>query len=326
MKGSRVMTVTRLCFCLVIGLFTVHALADDAPAPDADSARRDRVIATVGDTTITVGELEDAANQRSPFARQRLAEPEALKKFLEERVEAALLAEGAARGGFAGNPEVKRLVDEQMVQLFIRKEFEEKITPDTVAQERVEAYYKEHPDEFRQAEMRRASHILVADKDEAVRLIAAATGADTQKFSQLAKEHSLDTETKLRGGDLLYFTTDGKPVGGRDAPVAAPLVEAAFKLKGQGQIAAEPVDMGDGQWSVLRLTAIRPGQERSLKDAATSIRRKIWHQERKDALDKLLQDLKAEIQPVSHPEKLELIKLPTVPDKPPTGAPPSRAH
>ncbi len=324
MEGSPAMTFRRLCLYVVASLVTVHALAEEPVAPD--EGRRDRVIATVGNAQITVGEVEDGIAARSPFARKRLTQPEALRKFVDERVEAALLAQGAERAGYANDPEVARLVDEQMVQLFIRKEFEEKITADSVPQEQVEAYYKEHPEEFRQPEMRRAAHILVADEKQAKDLIAQAKGANTQKFSQLAKEHSLDDETKLRGGDLMYFTRDGKPTGGKDAPVNETLVDAAFALKKAGDVVKAPLDLGDGKWSVLRLTAVRPGQERTLKDATTAIRRRIWHQERKDALEKLLAELKAEVKPVSHPEKLDLIKLETTPPKPRTERPVRPPH
>jgi hypothetical protein len=52
----------------------------------------------------------------------------------------------------------------------------------------------------------------------------------------LAKERSLDTETKLRGGDLLYFTEDGQLVGKEDsAPINTTLAMTAFKLERTGE-------------------------------------------------------------------------------------------
>ena len=57
-----------------IGAFSLQALAEDAPSTE-DEARRARVFATVGDVVITVAELEDNVNSRSPYARKRFEDP-----------------------------------------------------------------------------------------------------------------------------------------------------------------------------------------------------------------------------------------------------------
>ena len=112
----------------------------------------------------------------------------------------------------------------------VRKEFEEAVTPDDVPEEQVAKYYEEHVSDFRRPAMRRARHILVGSKKEAQAILEKLKSGEA-KFRALAKEQSLDTETKLRGGDLLYFTEDGKLVGKEDAePINATLVKAAFLL------------------------------------------------------------------------------------------------
>ena len=53
-----------LLLLLSVGLLlSVHALADEAP-PSADEARRAKVFAKVGTTTIAVGDLEDVIASR----------------------------------------------------------------------------------------------------------------------------------------------------------------------------------------------------------------------------------------------------------------------
>ena len=136
--------------------------------------------------------------------------------------------------------------------------------------------------------MRRARHILVASKEEAEddpRQLGPDKGAP---FRALAKERSLDTETKLRGGDLLYFTEDGSLVGKPDGAAIDPtLAKAAFELEKTGEL-SKPLDLGDGKWSVLELTGIRPESVQTLEQASAGIRRKLWRQRREDALKKLL--------------------------------------
>ncbi len=61
------------------------------------------------------------------------------------------------------------------------------------------AYYDEHPDEFKVAAGRTASHILVPTEAEAERIRAEVT---PENFAQLAEENSTDTGSAKQGGDL----------------------------------------------------------------------------------------------------------------------------
>lgn len=297
-----------LLFCLLAVLaYRVTALAEDAPSA-ADEARRAKVFATVGSETITVGDLEDMISTRSPYARMRLADPKLLRDFADEQVRNELFYQGAEKLGYGDDPQVRSFVDQTILQLFIRKEFEEAVTPEQVPEEQVVQYYEDHPEEFSRPEMRRARHILVGSKKDAEAILQTLQSGGAT-FRALAKEKSLDTETKLRGGDLLYFTRDGKLVGKEDAePVNATLVASAFALKEAGD-RSKPLDLGDGKWSVLELTAVRPAKVQTLEQASESIRRKLWREERKAAVETLIHNLREELKPEVHPERLDAIVL-----------------
>ena len=293
---------------VVVGAVAVQALAEEAP-PTADETRRARVFATVGNETITVGELEDAINARSPYARKRFVEPEVLEQFAEEQVRNELFYQGAEKLGYAKDRDVAKFVDQTVIQLFVRTDFEEAVTPDDVSEEDAAKYYKENSEEFRRPEMRRARHILVASKEEAEGILEQLGSSKDTTFRALAKERSLDTETKLRGGDLLYFTEDGRLVGKQDAAaINATLAKAAFELDKTGE-RSKPLDLGDGKWSVLELTGIRPERIQTLEQASDGIRRKLWREEREGALNELLADLRAELKPEVYPERMEAIVL-----------------
>jgi parvulin-like peptidyl-prolyl isomerase len=293
---------------LLVGVFAVQALAEETP-PSADEVRRAKVFATVGGETITVGELEDMINARSAYARKRFAEPEVLKRFADDQVRNELFYRGAEKLGYAKDPEVSRFLDQTMIQLFVRKEFEETVTLEDVRQEDVAKYYEENPEEFRRLEMRRARHILVASQEEAEAILDKLESDKSTTFRALAKERSLDTETKLRGGDLLYFTEDGQLVGKEDsAPINSTLAMTAFKLERTGDL-SKPLDLGDGKWSVLELTGIRPERVQTLAQASGRIRRKLWSEEREQALKKLMADLRAELKPEVYPERMDAIVL-----------------
>ncbi len=293
---------------VLVGVLAVQALAEDA-TPSADLSRREKVFARVGTATITVGELEDIINARSPYSRMRFVDPEVLREFADEQVRNELFYQGAEKLGYAEDPAVRQFVDQTLVQMFVREDFEEAVTPDDVPMEEVTKYYEEHPEEFRRPEMRRARHILVASKDEAEAILKE-LGPDTgATFRALAKQKSLDTETNQRGGDLLYFTEDGKLVGKEGGEsINLTLAKSAFALVRTGDL-SKPLDLGDGKWSVLELTGVRPERVQTLEEATGPIRRKLWREEREGALDKLMSDLRTELKPELHPERLDAIVL-----------------
>lgn len=300
---------------VLIGAFSLSALAEDAPATE-DDARRARVFATVGDVKITVGELEDSINSRSPYARKRFEDPKIIRDFADDRVKAEIFEQGAAQLGYADDPEVATFLDRTIMQLFMREEIEQAQKIESVTDAEVAAYYTEHPDEFRKPAMRRASHVLVASRPQAKEIISQLEAGDKKTLGGIAKQQSLDTETKLRGGDLLYFDEEGLIVGSADdAAVDPALVKVAFALEKKGDVTPKPIEVGDGKWSVLQLTAIRPGRVESLEDAGAGIRRRLWRDARKAALDQLLSDLRTQVQPVAYPERMKAIVL-----EPPSGS------
>jgi parvulin-like peptidyl-prolyl isomerase len=299
-----------LLLSLAVGTaITMHALAEDAPITP-DEARRAKVFASIGDVTITVGDIEDIIASRSPYARKRLVDnPEQIKAVADARVENELFYQGAEKLGYADDPAVQQFVTQTLVKVYVRKEFEETVTPDDVPADQVAKYYDEHPEEFRRPEMRRARHILVASKAEAEEILKTLKTDKNVSFRALAKERSLDTETNVRGGDLLYFTADGNVVG-REANgiIDATLAKAAYSLGNTGQLAG-PLDLGDGKWSVLELTGIRPEQVRPLEKASANIQRKLWREEREGALEALITKLRAEVKPAVYGERMDAIVL-----------------
>jgi parvulin-like peptidyl-prolyl isomerase len=295
---------------VLAGAFAVQALAEETP-PAGDDARRAKVFAKVGSETITIGELEDIINARPPYARKRLGEQRVLRELSDDQVQNELLYQGAEKLGYANDPQVRTFLDQTVGQMFVGKEFEEAVTPDDVPEEEIAKYFKENPEEFRRPEMRRARHILVASKEEAEATLAELDSSEGTTFRALAKRTSLDTETKLRGGDLLYFNEDGTLVGKKGEETAAinpTLAKAAFELPKTGAI-SKPLDLGDGKWSVLELTSIRPERVQTLEQASRGIRHKLWRAEREGALDKLLADLRAERKPEVYPERADAIVL-----------------
>lgn len=273
-----------------------------------DRARRAKVVARVGEETITVGDVEDAVNEQSPFMRARYRDPAQLRDFVQSMVRFELLARAAERSEVSEDPEVQRVVKQNAVQQLVRREFDQRITPESIPDEDIEGYYESHPEEFHRPELRRAAHIQVASRDDAERLLTKAREADAREFRRLAREHSLDPETRLRGGDLRYFDEDGAARNRRDPHVGEALAAAAFALEEVGDVVEEPIQVGE-RWSILKLTGRRPAESRSLTQASPTIRLRLWRQRRQQEMEDFVARLRREANVETHPDRLRPIRL-----------------
>ena len=281
------------------------------PAPERtpeDQARRAQVLAQVGETIITVGEVEDAVNEQSPFLRARYRDPEQLRAFVDSMVRFELLARAAERAHVGETPEVRRVVQQNAVQQLIRRDFDERITAESLPAADVQQYYDTHPDEFSRPELRRAAHIQVASRVDAVTLMTKAAGADAREFRRLAREHSLDPETRLRGGDLRYFDDTGHARNDRDPQVDQALVRAAFAIEEVGGVSPEPIQVGE-RWSILKLTGRRPAEHRSFEQSEPTIRLRLWRERRQDTLESFVERLKREAHIAPNYDLLRPIRL-----------------
>ena len=282
---------------------------EPAPSP-ADQARRDKVVAEIGDLRITVGELEDRLNKQSPFLRARYADPEKRREFLDNMIRFELLAKAAKKRGYDREDEVRRQVKQMEVQTLMRREFDEKISPESVSVDEVRAFYDSHKSDYVKPEMVRASHVLVADRGRAEELLKKARdpGTDNRAFRQMAQESSEDDDSKARGGDLRYFSrpADRTP---EDPEIASEIADATFALRNVGDVAPRLVKTARG-FSIIKLTGRRPAVSRSLEDATPQIRNRLWREKRQKAIDDFVANLQKNRRVQLHEELLNLIVIP----------------
>ena len=139
-----------------------------------------------------------------------------------------------------------------------------------VSDDEIKAYYQSHVDRYRVGETRRASHILIPvakNASEADHKVARAKAdellaklkANSGDFAKLAREHSQDTISAAKGGDLDWF--------GRGAMVKA-FEDAAFALK-EGQ--TSDIVRSDFGFHIIRLTGLRPEQLKPIAEVKAEI-------------------------------------------------------
>ena len=155
----------------------------------------------------------------------------------------------------------------------------------------VEDFYKKNPDQFKQPEQVRASHILVAvAKDAKPDVVAAKQKAATaivarvkkgEAFDKLAKELSEDPSAKQNGGDLNFF--------GREQMVPE-FSAAAFKMK-KDEI-SDPVRSQFG-FHVIKVTDHKDAETVSLETAKPKLAPYLKQQKRQAEIQKAVKALRA---------------------------------
>jgi peptidyl-prolyl cis-trans isomerase C len=262
------------------------------PAGGGDSA----VVAKVDDEVITVADVQERINKQSPFVRARYTSNEKKKEFLDSLIRFEVMANEAKRRGFDNDPEVLRVMKQQMISKFLQKDFESKLKVEDVPDAEVQKYYSEHPAEFNQKEEVRVSEVTVKDKAKADKAYAEAKALpkptvampptsekEKKEFKDIVNKYSDDDEAKQRAGDLGFFDKDSQRY-------PKPIVEAAFKLAEVGDV-APPIKTEKG-WAVIRLTQKRPGFSRPLAEVKRQIQQRLFRDTRTKAMDNFVAELK----------------------------------
>ena len=276
----------------------------------AENVDPSQVVAKVDDTVITVTDVQERINKQSPFVRARYTNADRKKEFLDGLIKFEVMASEAERLGYDKDPEVQRVMKQQMISKFMQKDFESKLKVEDVPDADVEKYYNDHPTEFHQKDEVRVSQILVKDKAKADKAYAEARAlpkgpanvGDGKGFRDLVTKYSEDEESKPRGGDLSFFAADS-------ATTPKAIVDGAFKLKEVGDVAA-PIKTDKG-FAILRLTQKRPGFSRPLPEVKRQIQQRLFRDLRAKSMDAFVADLKKKSNIEIHEDNLAKVVVDT---------------
>ncbi|MBD0384017.1 peptidyl-prolyl cis-trans isomerase [Paenibacillus sedimenti] len=147
-------------------------------------------------------------------------------------------------------------------QVVLKKILEPQVT---ITDEQIKQYYDENLESLKTPEQVQASHISVATKEEADAIAAELkNGGD---FAALAKEKSMDTATKDKGGDLGYVTS-----GSMDST----LETAAFAL--ETGTTSDPVQTANG-YDIIRVTDRKAASTPTLDEKKEEIKQTLINQQ-----------------------------------------------
>ena len=157
-----------------------------------------QVVATVNGQRITRPMMDAVLRTLPANLRAQVEKTENASSLMEGLVTSEIMYQEAMKAGLQNDPLVKEQLAmaerNALAEALLQKVVTERLTDDKIS-----AWYKDHLVQFARPQVRLA-HIVVTDGDLAASIKKQLDeGAD---FAELAKTHSLDTETGPNGGDL----------------------------------------------------------------------------------------------------------------------------
>jgi peptidyl-prolyl cis-trans isomerase C len=269
-------------------------------------SRLQSVVATVGSSNITVLAMERRLRLVPDFQLAGFgASPgEVQRNFLEQvMIRDALFAQGAEARKLDQTTPARERIDQALrtARIDLLKA-ETVVTPAEVA-----AFYAENRARFDAPERIAVLRILCAARDEAVRVLSEAkANGGPQRWTELARERSIDKATSLRGGALGFLAKDGSS-SEPSVRVDPALFVAASRVK-DGEFVPEPVEEGNA-YAVIWRRGSTPAVHRTLEQETSSIRQVLVRRKLEEGTRNVVERLRAEQNVESHPELVEMIDV-----------------
>ena len=272
------------------------ALGPSAPVPasDADVARRAKVVLTVGTRKVTVGELEDhlagiPTYQLATFGASR----EAVARAYVEQILARdlVLAAGAEQRGLDKELPTSQLLTRALSSATLRKTRSVYASAAAIPMDDVRRYYDENRSRFDSPERINLWRILCKTREEASTVLETARREPSiAKYNDLARDHSIDKATNMRGGNLGFVGPDG--VSNEAGVKVDPAIVKAAQTVKDGELVPQPIP--EGSWfAVVWRRGTVPANKRSVEDSAAQIRSALYRERTETNEKQLIDDLRA---------------------------------
>jgi peptidyl-prolyl cis-trans isomerase C len=273
-----------------------------------EQARRSAVVATIGPTRITAGELEDRLAAVPRFQLKVFGDtPDAIRRnfFAEILLPEVLYALDAEKQKLATQLPASNKILRARANATTRALTAGSRTAGSIGLPEVEHYYQANRSKYDSPERLYVFRILCATRPEAEQVLALAKREPTlEAFTKLAHDSSIDKATNLRAGNLGYLTPDGtsSEAGLAVDPV---IVAAAAKVKdgefvpvvvperaGKETTPNGPSSSKDVGFSVIWRRGSIPANHRSVAEVAAQIRESIWKEEAEETAKRHLAELR----------------------------------
>jgi parvulin-like peptidyl-prolyl isomerase len=299
-----------------------------------------KVLARVGEHTITLGEFVAAIEHMDQFDRLRYQSPERRRELLAEMINIQLLADEAEAKGYDKDPRVQQEIRATLREAMMAQLHEGAPTSADVSEADVRAYYDKNRAAFHDPERRRVSAIVLTDAAKATTVLDLAKKTTTSaEWGALVKQYSTDPSAKGNvpvdlTGDLGIVSATGETQGEPNTKVPPEVRTAIFQVAKIGDVYDKLVPTTGGKIYIVRLTQRTDAHERTFAEADRSIRVKLVQEKLREREDALVAQLKAEFPVQIDDAVLATVRVPNVGDggatapSPPSGdaGAPAPAH
>ncbi|APR79397.1 Foldase protein PrsA precursor [Minicystis rosea] len=285
----------------------VAMLAWESRGVQADTSP---VVAKVGARTITAAELERRLAMVPPFQLRGFGNgPDEIKKNFLERVlvREALLTQGAEARGLAEREDVKEKIRGVARSAMIAKLRAEVAQNEKPNEGDIRAYYEKNAAKFRTPARIGLWQIVVAKREEALDILAELKKDSTPKrWSELARERSLDRASNMRGGNYGFVLPDGT-TNDPALKVSPEVLKAASAVK-DAELVPEPVKDGD-RWAVVWRRQSVAGVDRPVEMEMGSIRQILLHERTEAKIKETLAALRKSGVRENNPDLIEAVEV-----------------
>ena len=250
-------------------------------------------LAKVGRTQITLTDLNKRIDGFPENLRETFNKKEYKVRILDQMIDEVVLLNKAKKIGLTRSKDYKQQIKDAkkqiLISMLINQEVDKKIN---INDEDISTYYKENQSQFEEKEQRRAKHILVKTKKEALSIHKKIRAG--KNFDKLAKRYSIDP-TKDNGGDLGWFTK---------GQLVPEFEKAVFALKRKGQV-SKVVKTQYGH-HIIKLTDTKVRDAISLDSIKEQIQQSLFTNKKQELTNTLLADAKKDAKIVRNNELLEI--------------------
>jgi DNA-directed RNA polymerase subunit F len=281
------------------------ALATDAGADGAHAGSTQltaeqsaKVLATVGDVTITLGDYVAALEHMDQFDRLRYQSPERRKELLDDLIEVELLAREATAKGYDKDPVAQQELRAILRDSLLKESRQGALEPNAIPDDEVRSYFEAHKADYRDPERRRLSLIVLRDEATAKTVLDLAVKAPTAtQWGDLVRNKSSDAQARANvpvdlAGDFGLVSPPGD-ARGDNSRIPAEVRAAAYEIAAVNDVLPRVVKAGD-RFYVIRLTQKTDARERTFAEAERSIRVKLSQDKIRAKEDETLASLRAQ--------------------------------
>lgn len=275
-----------------------------------------KVLARVGDVTITLGDYVAALEHMDQFDRLRYQSPERRKELLNEMIDVELLAHEATAKGYDKDPIAQQELRAILRDALLKDSRKGLPSAAEIPDDEVRAYYEAHKADYKDPERRRVSLIVLKDEATAKTVLELAKKGSANDWGTLVRDKSVDGQAKANvptdlAGDFGMVSPPGDTRG--DNPrVPDDVRVAVFEIATIGTVLDRVVKAGD-KFYVVRFTQRSDAHERSYAEAERSVRVKLAQDKMRTKDEETLTALRTQF-PVQIDDKaLEQVHVDPVP-------------